>query len=107
MEGEDIPVGGNLRVQGNHQPAGAVIVNDQIVYAEDGFMAHYNGFNFFNKFRFGRLSQKRTDRIFCGFNPREENEKPDQNPAVPVYPKAGEMRTEGGGQHDGSGQRIA
>ena len=57
VDRHDAAGGRDLRVEGDHHPAGAVVMNHQIVNPGDLLVGHYQIFDFFNKFRRGGLSK--------------------------------------------------
>ena len=84
MDRHDAAGGRDLRVEGDHHPAGAVVMNHQIVNTGDLFVSHHQIFNFFNKFRRGGLSKQGIDGVLGGVYAALENEQCHQNthPAI-------------------------
>ena len=62
---EHVSGGGHFRMQGNHDPARAVIMHDEIMDAQHLRIALHNGFYLFHKFLLRRLAEQGADGILC------------------------------------------
>ncbi len=84
MKGQHILFGRNFRVKGNHAASGAVVVNNQIVYAQNIRMVQNMIFNLRHKFRRGRRAKKRVHSRTHGLHSGPENHAGNQKtrPAV-------------------------
>ena len=88
---EQILIGGNLRVKGDHPSARTVIVNDEVVKTEDPLVRH-DGFAYFvDEFIRRRDAEKRVYRLLCGAQAGYKNEERNSRPADTIKVKAREF----------------
>lgn len=73
METENIPVAADLRVEGYHEPAGAVVMDDQVVNTDNFRMGHDSILNTLYQFRIRRLAKKRGEGFPGGVVPGEDD----------------------------------
>ena len=79
-------------MKGNHDPAGAIVMDDQIVDAEyEGIFSH-NVFDFFNKCRIRCLSHEGADSVFCRFDATMQDEDTNKNTAPAINVQTGKVR---------------
>ena len=64
VQGQNITVGRNLRMQRDQSPSGAVIMHDQIVNPGDIIIRENDVVNLLYQFRLGGLPKQGTDRVF-------------------------------------------
>ena len=102
-----IAVGGHLRVQGDHLAAGAVIVNDQIVNADDVGVGHDLALDGVDEFLLRRAAQKRRDGVLRGAVSGQQNEYGDDGTAPAVHHPAGQLADDHAQQHGAGGNGVA
>ena len=83
---EDISAAVHLGVQRDHHSARAVIVNNEVVHADDGVRAHDYILDAFDKLRIGRLTEQRRECVLCNAVAGKEDKHRDHRacPAVDV-----------------------
>ena len=107
VEYEEIAIRGYFRMEGDHDTARAVVVDDHIVDSLDKFVAHNDTFHIFYKIGVGRLAEQRADGILGGTVAGVKNEQPHKDAAIAVDIKPGEMSRDRGDQNDGGSQGVA
>lgn len=107
MEYEEAAVCRDFGMEGDHDTARAVIVDDHIVDSLDMLIAHNDPFHIFDKIRVGRLAEQRADGVFGGAVSGVKNEQAHKDAAVSVDIKPGEMGCDRGDQDDGGSHGIA
>ena len=107
MDRHDAAGGRDLRVEGDHHPAGAVVMNHQIVNTGDLFVSHHQIFNFFNKFRRGGLSKQGIDGVLGGVYAALENEQCHQNTHPAIHRELEVMANQSGDQNGRGGHAIS
>ena len=94
-------------MKGNHDPAGAIVMDYHIVDALYMFVTHYNSFHVFHKVRLRGLAQQRANGIFGGGISGVENKQAHQDAALAIDFKPCKMGGEGSCQHNGGSEGIA
>ena len=86
MQLEDIAAAVYFGVQRDHHSARAVVVNNEVVHADDGVRAHDYLLDAFDKLRIGRLTEQRRECVLCNAVAGKENEHRDRRacPAVDI-----------------------
>ena len=97
----------HLRMEGDHHPAGAVVVDDQIMDADDTGVSHHQLADAGDKFRRRRRAQQRIQGIPGSADAGPEDERGHQNTAPAVDLQTGELADQRGGQHGGGGDAVA
>ena len=91
VHGQNITVRRHFCMQGNQHPAGAVIVDDQIMNTNDTLIRHNDIINLLNKFRIRCLPQQRTDGILSSADTGKADEQPYNDAAIAVNLNPGKM----------------
>ena len=107
VEGQHILVGGHLRVEGDHHPAGAVVVDDQIVDAQNGAVGHHQIPDALDELMGGRRAQQGVQRVPHRIDAGPENKGRHQHAAPAVDLQARETAHQRGDQHRGGGHTVA
>ena len=94
-------------MEGDHHPAGAVVVDNEVVNADDGGMGHDQFFDLLHKFVGGRRAQQGIDRILGGIEAGPENESRHQDTAPAVDHQTGEAAHQSCDEHSGGGDAVA
>ena len=106
VEGQHILVGGHLRVEGDHHPAGAVVVDDQIVDAHDPRVGHHKVVDLLDQLAAGGRPQQGVQGLLGGLDagPQDEHRHQHAHPAVDHQVR--EVGHQGGQQHGGGGHAV-
>ena len=91
MHGQNITIRRDLSMQGDQHPAGTVIVNDQVVDADDTFIRHDDIIDLLHKLRVRCLTKQRTDGILGGTDAGQTDEQSHDNTTVAVNLESGKM----------------
>lgn len=97
----------HLRMEGDHHPAGTVVVDDQIMDADDTGVGHHQPADAGDEFRRRRRAQQRVQGIPGGADTGPEDERSHQNTAPAVDLQTGELADQRGGQYGGGGDAVA
>ena len=84
MQREDVAVGGNLRVQGDKNAAGTVVMYDEVMNPDDLLMRGDNIRHLLDKFRIRSLTEQGTDGIFGSAEAGIADEETDEDTAPAV-----------------------
>ena len=107
MNSGDITVFIHLGVQRGEQPAGAVIMDDEIVQAENFRRGQYPAANAIHQFGIGRPAQQRINGILHGIVAGIQDEHGNQNTQPTIQLDIKEMSDQGAEQHYAGGDHIA
>ena len=107
MELHDAAGGGDLGVEGDHHPAGTVIMDHQVVDAQDLLVGHHQTFNFLGELRRRRRAQQGIDGVLGGINAALEDEQRYKNAYPAVDGDAEKVAGQGGDEHGGGGDAVA
>ena len=104
---QQVGLGGDLRVEGDHQPPGAVVVDQQVVDADDGGVGQHQRGDLVHELLGGRGAQQGIDGVLCGVEAGKEDEGGHGHaaPAVDLQPR--EAGDQGGDEHRGGGHGVA
>ena len=107
VELQNVFGGGDFRMEGDHHPAGAVIVHNQVVNADDGRMGQDQLPDSGDKLVGRRCAQQGIDGFLGGTVAGPENKAGHQNTAPAVNHHMEELPHQGGRQDGGGGDAVA
>ena len=99
--------GGDLRVDGDHHPAGTVVVDNEVMDTQDALVGHDDVPDLGDKFMGGRRAQQRVQCVLGSVEAGPEDEGGHQDAAPAIDHEAGEMSRQRGDEHRQRGGAVA
>ena len=106
MEPVDVGIAGDLRVQRDDQPAGAVVVDHHVVNANDVRLLNDDLADSADQTGVGLLPQQRGDRVARSAVSGPEDDQGDQNAAPGIEVDVGELVDDHRQNDDGCSHRV-
>ena len=96
MRFDEVGIGGDLCVKGDHHTSGTVVVDDEVVNPFHAFVCVYDIGDLVNEGFFGRRTEQGVHRFLGGANAREQDERRNDDTAICIdidMSKMGDQKT--------------